>query len=89
MKLALSPKLEQLVQKKVKSGQYSSAAEVVREALRLLEERDFLSERRRRDLRKKIADGLESLRRGESVDGEAVFDRLEAELDALERRKAG
>jgi hypothetical protein len=39
---------------------------------------------RREEIRKKIAQGLDSQRQGKLVDGEAVFDRLEAELDALE-----
>jgi hypothetical protein len=47
-----------------------------------MEERDLLKEA----LRKKIAEGFESQRLGERVDGEAGFDRLEAELDALEER---
>jgi antitoxin ParD1/3/4 len=40
MKVHLTPELEQLVQSKVKSGRYNSASEVLREALRLLEQRD-------------------------------------------------
>jgi len=33
------------------------------------------------EIRKKVAAGLKSLEEGRSVDGEAVFARLEAELD--------
>jgi putative addiction module CopG family antidote len=36
----LPKELEELVQSKVKSGRYTSASEVVREALQLMEERD-------------------------------------------------
>ena len=89
MNVNLTPELENLVQNKVKTGRYNSASEVVREALRLLEERDQILVLRREELRKKITEGLDSLRRGEGVDGEEVFDRLEAELDAMERRQAG
>ena len=89
MNVNLTPELERLVQKKVKTGRYNSASEVVREALRLLEERDHIMALRREELRKKIAEGLDSLRRGEGVDGEEVFDRIEAELEAMEQRKAG
>jgi hypothetical protein len=39
----------------------------------------------RQEVQEKIAQGLESLRLGRSVDGEAFFDRLEAEFDELER----
>jgi antitoxin ParD1/3/4 len=37
----LTPELEQLVQEKVASGLYQTASEVVRDALRLLKERDM------------------------------------------------
>ena len=40
---------------------------------------------RKEEIRRQIAEGLQSLRLGKGVDGEAVFDRIEAELDALER----
>lgn len=40
---------------------------------------------RTEEVRERIADGIESLREGMGVDGEAVFDRIEAELDTLER----
>ncbi len=81
MNIHLTHELEQLVHDKVQSGRYNSASEVVREALRLMEERDL----RKEEFRKKIAEGLESQRLGRLVDGEAVFDRLEAELDELDK----
>jgi antitoxin ParD1/3/4 len=37
MNVSLTPQLEDLVRRKVDSGQYTSASEVVREALRLLD----------------------------------------------------
>jgi len=40
MNVSLTPELEKFVSAKVGSGRYNSASEVVREALRLLEERD-------------------------------------------------
>ena len=40
MNVSLTPELEKLVQEKVESGRYTSASEVVREALRLMEKRD-------------------------------------------------
>jgi len=40
MNVSLTPALEKLIHKKVKSGVYNNASEVVREALRLLEEQD-------------------------------------------------
>jgi antitoxin ParD1/3/4 len=37
MNVSLTPQLEELVRRKVDSGRYTSASEVVREALRLLD----------------------------------------------------
>ena len=82
MNVSLTPELEQLVQSKVQTGRYNSASEVVREALRLMEERDQLKAMQKDEIRKKIAAGLQSLEEGRGVDGEAVFARMEAELDA-------
>lgn len=42
MNVSLTPELERLIRQRVESGLYTSASEVVREALRLLEERDKL-----------------------------------------------
>lgn len=86
MNVSLTPELEELVHQKVQTGRYTSASEVVREALRLMEERDRLDAWRKDEIRAQIAAGIASLRTGKSVDGETVFDRLEAEIDADERR---
>jgi antitoxin ParD1/3/4 len=40
MNVSLTPELERFVQDKVEGGRYTSASEVVREALRLLERRE-------------------------------------------------
>lgn len=81
MNVSLTPELERLIHDRVDSGRYHSASEVVREALRLLEERDELRQRRLADVRNQVAAGLASLDRGEGVAGEPVFDELEASLD--------
>src|SRR5579883_761203 len=85
MNVQLSQELEQLVQSKVQSGRYSSASEVIREALHLMDERDQVMALRREEIRERIAQGLASLERGKGVEGESVFARIEAELAALER----
>lgn len=60
MNVNLTPQLEEMVRYKVDSGLYTSASEVVREALRLMEERDRLREAKLEQLRQDIREGLES-----------------------------
>jgi antitoxin ParD1/3/4 len=60
MNISLTPQLEDLVKRKVESGLYVSASEVLREALRLLEERDRLKAIRLEELRAEIKKGLDS-----------------------------
>ena len=40
MNVSLTPQLEKMIRDKVESGRYNNASEVVREGLRLIEERD-------------------------------------------------
>jgi len=81
MNVSLTPELEQYVHSKIKSGRYLSASEVVREALRLLEERDQLRTIRLETLRKEIMVGIEQSDRGEVFDGEAVIQELLGEIE--------
>jgi len=53
MNVSLTPELEDLVNEKVRSGFYQTASEVVREALRLLKQRD--DEARRADQQAGVA----------------------------------
>lgn len=82
MNVSLTPELEQFVHGKVQSGRYLSASEVVREALRLLEERDCLREMRLAALRKNIAIGVEQSDQGDVFEGEAVIQELLDEVEA-------
>jgi len=59
--VSLTPQLEVFVKQKVNKGLYNSASEVVREALRLLEERDALQAMRLEVLRNDIHQGIDSL----------------------------
>ncbi len=60
MNVSLTPRLEAIVRQKVESGLYNSASEVVREAIRQMDERDQKMDR----LRAALAEGNESLRHG-------------------------
>lgn len=64
MNVSLTSKLEGMVRKMVKSGRYNSASEVVRDGLRLVEEREELRKIKLQNLRQAIQEGLDS---GESI----------------------
>lgn len=60
MNVSLTPQFEEIVRSKVSSGLYNNPGEVVEEALRLLEERDRVREKKLADLRKAIQEGIDS-----------------------------
>lgn len=76
MNIALTSELEQIVSQKVYSGLYASPLEVIREALRLLDQQDAGQQAWLDETRAKIAAGLAQLERGEGIPGEQVFDEL-------------
>ncbi len=84
MNVSLTRELDRLIQQKVKSGMYQTASEVVREALRLLRERD------------EVRAGFAQIERGEydEYDGRTIH-QLAAEVKArgmkrlAPKRKAG
>jgi antitoxin ParD1/3/4 len=76
---SLGPHFEDFVQAQLSSGRYKNASEVLRDALRLMEER----ERRLATLDAAIARGLADIEAGRVHDADDVFDELEAELAAL------
>ncbi|HEY2107559.1 MAG TPA: type II toxin-antitoxin system ParD family antitoxin [Candidatus Binataceae bacterium] len=59
MNVSLTPELERMIAERVASGRYASASEVVRDALRLLEERDRFNQ-----LRQDVRLGLDQLDQG-------------------------
>lgn len=76
MNVSLTPELEKFVAAKVNSGLYNSASEVVREALRLLEENDRARGAQIADFNRELGLRLSALDRGENVDPEAVQETL-------------
>ncbi len=56
----LTPKLEDMVRKKVADGLYNNASEVIREALRLMEAQDRFNAARLGALRQDLLDGISS-----------------------------
>ena len=73
LNISLTPQLERFINARVASGRYQSASEVVREGLRLLQERDERRQEALEELRQFITVGLEEARRGELLDGEQLM----------------
>ena len=77
--IKFTPHFDNLLRRKVSSGRYESASDVVSEGLRLLEDRDRNLGRMRQD----IELGWQQSERGELHDGPGVF----AEIRALSKAR--
>ena len=73
----------------VASGRYQSASEVVREALRLLEDRHVFREAELERARALIREGARQLQEGDTIEGDDFFSEWDAELDALASSSTG
>jgi antitoxin ParD1/3/4 len=60
MNIHLTDHFEKFIESELKSGHYSSASEVVRDALRLFEEQEHIKALRLQTLKEEIRKGLES-----------------------------
>ncbi len=87
MNVSLTPELEKFVSQKVEAGRYNSASEVVREALRLLEEHDQNRAMRLGEFNHELDRRLESLDRGRNVKPAEARERLKRKSE--QRRKSG
>jgi antitoxin ParD1/3/4 len=88
MNVSLTPELEQFVQTKVESGRYNSASEVVREALRLLEEHERARVAQLAEFNKELGRRLASLDRGETVDPVKARARLQRKSEELRKQRS-
>jgi len=79
--IALTPHLDEFVRSNIESGRYQSASEVVRDGLRLLEDRERGPSAS--DLRREIELGWKQSEQGQVVDGPSVF----AEIRKLSRSR--
>jgi antitoxin ParD1/3/4 len=85
MNVSLTPELDRFIVGKVESGRTTSASEVVREALRLLEEHDRVRTAQTAVFNQELGARLASLDRGERVEPGAARERLQQK--SRERRK--
>ncbi len=81
MHVSLTPKLDELVRRKVESGLYNNASEVVREALRLMAEQDQVYNIKLERLRGAIEAG-EASGPAREFDFETFMKELDEEADA-------
>jgi len=77
---AVGKHFEGFIKQQVESGRYSSASEVIRDGLRLLEEREELRETQLKNLRQQLQEGKES---GPGIPADKIFDRLEAKYSKM------
>ena len=83
----LGAKLEAVVEDLVKNGRYNSKSEVLREGVRLVQEREAALAQ----LDAMIAEGMADIDAGRTKPAEEVFDRLLAKYEGLaeaRRRRA-
>ena len=81
MNVSVGSRWERFVDELVRAGRYGTASEVMREGLRLVEEREAKLQALRDTLNASIA-------RGGSLSDEEVAASVEAELDAWEQERA-
>lgn len=81
LNVSLTPTLRAYVRRKVESGRYESASEVIRDSLRALEARDRAVATFWVDAREKVRVARRQVARGATVDGETAMNEIMAELD--------
>jgi antitoxin ParD1/3/4 len=86
MNVSLTSELERFVSDKVESGRYNSASEVIREALRLLEEHDQARAAQLAEFNRELGRRLASIDRGETVKSAEARARLQRK--SAQRRKS-
>lgn len=88
MNVSLTPELERLVEEKVESGEYKSASEVVRHALRLLSRDDQAHKARLDALRAQLDPAIAEYERGEIIPGPTAVAQARAEFRQSTERAA-
>jgi len=71
---------EKFIRAQIETGRYASASEVIRDSLRLLENRERLRQIEIEEYREKVKEGMTS---GQGIAADDVFDRLEAKYQTM------
>jgi len=72
MNVSLTPQLERFIKKRVKSGRYQNASELIRASVRMLQDYEEF----RDDVRREIEISLDQVAKGEVVDGPSFMAEL-------------
>ena len=84
----LTEHFDKFIAKRVKSGRFSNASEVVREGLRLLEQREAEEKARLGWLQEAIQEGIDAADRGDYTELRSR-EEMKAFLDLVHRQGAG
>jgi antitoxin ParD1/3/4 len=76
MSITLNPEQETIVDNLIATGSFQTAEEVLQVALNLLEQERQSYQSWVLETREKVREGIESLDRGEGIDGETVVNGL-------------
>ena len=77
---AIGDHFEKFIRAQIETGRYASASEVIRDSLRLLENRERLRQIEIEEYREKVKEGMTS---GQGIAADDVFDRLEAKYQTM------
>ncbi len=92
LNVSLTPELEEYISSKVQSGNYTSASEVVREGLRLLQASEGSKVEWAVNARAKIERGWQQAQSGQLVDGATatgrIKDRMEVTIKTRSTKRA-
>jgi antitoxin ParD1/3/4 len=80
----LGDQLETFITDAVKNGRYGSRSEVLREGVRLVQEREAKWARFDAEIQK----GIDDIEAGKTVPLDEAFDRLDAQIEEIVRKKA-
>jgi len=73
MNVSLTPQLAKMVADLVAEGRYASASEVVRDALRIVKEREMNRKQALRDIRKSLIAAEKDIDEGQGVSADRAF----------------
>ena len=86
LSVSLTNRLKSYVQDKVRSGQFESASEVIRQGLRTMQEQEERERLFWSDVRKKVSQARTAIEEGDVVDGPAFMRSKIASLKAQARK---